>query len=92
MKSGQYAYIQLRHDFDGIFQTILKPNNMSRQQINNQRDRKTEETRRDAASHAGRYSRSSKDPRPEETRKDHTRQVSGPDRYVLNDLYERSSV
>ena len=64
---------------------------MSRQYNNNQRDRKTEEPKRDAASNGGRFSRSSKDNRPDDSRRN-TRNVNGLDRYTLNDLYERSSM
>jgi hypothetical protein len=65
---------------------------MSRQYNNNQRDRKSEESKRDAASNAGRYSRNNKENRPDDSRRGITRQVSGLDRYSLNDLYERSSI
>ena len=65
---------------------------MSRQEPNNQRDRKTEGLKRDAASNAGRSARSQRDNKPEEERKGSTRHVHSLDRQTLNDLYERSSI
>jgi hypothetical protein len=65
---------------------------MSRQN-NNQRERKMERPGRDAASHSDRQSRNGKDSRPDDNReKNNTRDVSGLNRYTLNDLYERSSI
>ena len=65
---------------------------MSRQNRNTERDRKSEESKRDVASSNQRYSRHNR----EESRNDQDRNemshISGLDRYRLNDLYERSSI
>ncbi|MGZ5287823.1 MAG: hypothetical protein ACXWV0_01725 [Flavisolibacter sp.] len=58
----------------------------------NQRDSKTKELKRDAASNAGRGARNQKEYKPEEERKGATRQVIALNRNTLNDLYERSSI
>lgn len=65
---------------------------MLRQNRNSVRDRKSEELKRDAASNNEREARQNR----EESRGDQDRselsQISGLDRYRLNDLYERSSI
>lgn len=70
----------------------LKPQIMSRQNRNQVRERKTEETKRDVSNSNQRYSRQQR----EEDRNDQQRMdqpdMSGLDRYRLNDLYERSSL
>jgi hypothetical protein len=64
---------------------------MSRQNRNQERDRKTEQSKRDFAG----GERSSRQER-EETRDEQLRQqvnnISGLDKHRLNDLYERSSM
>ena len=65
---------------------------MSRQSRTSERDRKSAEPKRDVANSNDRYSRNHR----EESRNDQDRtgmnNISGLDRYRLNDLYERSSI
>lgn len=64
---------------------------MSRQNRNQVRVRKTEESKRDVAGSSERFSRQQR----EEGRNDQRQQVSdisGLDKHRLNDLYERSSM
>jgi hypothetical protein len=64
---------------------------MSRQNRNQVRDRKIEESKRDVVGSNERYLRQQR----EETRNDqrqHASDLSGLDKHRLNDLYERSSM
>ena len=66
---------------------------MDRQNNRTQRERKPEGQRRDAASSPGRFSRNDKEPRlSNERQREDIFQTSGLNRYILNDLYERSSI
>lgn len=65
---------------------------MSRQNRNTARDRKSEEPKRDVASSNERYSRHNREESRNEQERNETGNVSGLDRYRLNDLYERSSI
>jgi hypothetical protein len=56
------------------------------------RDRKTEETKRDAAGSNERYSRQNRDESRNMQERSELSQISGLDRHRLNDLYERSSI
>jgi hypothetical protein len=64
---------------------------MSRQNRNPERDRKNEEMKRDVADVNERYQESSRESRENREQKDSIN-ISGLDRYRLNDLYERSSI
>lgn len=63
---------------------------MSRQNRNTVRDRKSEEAKRDVANNE-RYPRQSRE-EPRNQDRNEMSQISGLDRYRLNDLYERSSI
>lgn len=62
---------------------------MSRQSRNTGRDQKSEYIKRDAAE-ASRYVKDHREQRTNSVRNDHNN-ISGLNRYRLNDLYERSS-
>lgn len=64
---------------------------MSRQNRNPERDRKTEDTKREVAASNERYQRTDAEDRDSDQEKDFN-QISGLDRYGMNDLYERSSI
>lgn len=64
---------------------------MSRQSRNTVRDRKSEEPKRDVANSNERYYRHNRESRIEQERNE-SGNISGLDRYRLNDLYERSSI
>lgn len=63
---------------------------MSRQNRNQLRDRKTEESKRDVANSNERLRQQREDNRNDDRRS--MSEISGLDRYRLNDLYERSSI
>jgi hypothetical protein len=63
---------------------------MSRQNRNQLRDRKTEESKRDVANSNERSRQQREDNRNDDRRSGSD--ISGLDRYRLNDLYERSSI
>lgn len=63
---------------------------MSRQSRNNERDRKSANIKRDAAE-ASRSLKDHREPRSHSGRNDFSN-ISGLNRYRLNDLYERSSI
>jgi len=65
---------------------------MSRQNRNSVRDRKSEEPKRDVASSNERYSRNSREENRNDQGRNDASNISGLDRYRLNDLYERSSI
>ena len=65
---------------------------MSRQNRNSVRDRKSAEPKRDVASSNERYSRQSREESRNDQERNEMSQISGLDRYRLNDLYERSSM
>lgn len=65
---------------------------MSRQNRNIERERKSEETKRDVASNNQRYSRQSREESQNIQDRNEQGQINGLDRYRLNDLYERSSI
>ena len=66
---------------------------MDRQNNRSQTERKPEGQRRDAASSPGRFSRNDKDPRfSDDRQREDIFQTSGLNKYILNDLYERSSI
>jgi hypothetical protein len=67
---------------------------MSQQSRNSGRDRKNEYEKRDAASSPDRNSRNERESRGDNDRErnDDFSQISGLNRYRLNDLYERSSI
>jgi hypothetical protein len=65
---------------------------MSRQNRSTARDRKSEEPKRDVAGRNERYTRQDRDESRDEQERSETNQISGLDRYRLNDLYERSSI
>lgn len=64
---------------------------MSRQNRNTVRDRKSEEPKRDVGSNERDSRQSREESRNLQDRGEMT-QISGLDRYRLNDLYERSSI
>jgi hypothetical protein len=70
----------------------LKTTTMSRQNRNTERDRKSEEPKRDVAGSNERYSRQDRTSSRNEQDRNETNTISGLDRYRLNDLYERSSI
>lgn len=65
---------------------------MERSNNRNPRERKPEVSRRDAASSAGRYSRSEREPGQDHPHRAQVSGISGLDKQRLNDLYERSSI
>ena len=65
---------------------------MSRQNRNQVRDRKSEELKRDVANSNDRYSKPQREENRNERQRDELGNISGLDRYRLNDLYERSSL
>ena len=65
---------------------------MSRQSRNTVRDRKSEEPKRDIADSNERYSRNNKESSRNDEGRSQVTNISGLDRYRLNDLYERSSM
>jgi hypothetical protein len=84
-------------DFTGtiLFQTntfTLKQKIMSRQNRNQVRDRKTEESKRDVAGSNERYLREQGEETRNEQRREQLSNISGLDKHRLNDLYERSSL
>jgi len=64
---------------------------MSRQSRTTERDRKSEEPKREVAAGNERYSKENRDDSRNQDRIELS-QISGLDRYRLNDLYERSSI
>lgn len=75
------------------FECTLKTKLMARQNNNrnSEREQKTGEQRRDAASHVLRFDGPSREPRYGQERERGVREVSM-NRNYLNDLYERSSI
>jgi len=65
---------------------------MSRQNRNQLRDRKTDESKRDIAADSDRYSRQNREETPSAHQRTEASDISGLDKYRLNDLYERSSI
>jgi len=65
---------------------------MSRQNRNSARDRKSAENKREAANSNERFSRHHREELRNEQDRSEMTQISGLDRYRLNDLYERSSI
>lgn len=66
---------------------------MSRQNRNQERERKGEETKRDVSANNERYSKSGREAsRNDQFRNDDPRNLNGLDKHRLNDLYERSSI
>lgn len=70
----------------------LKPKIMSRQNRNQVRDRKNLESKRDVANSNERPSRQQREDNRNDYRRTDLNDISGLDRYRLNDLYERSSL
>jgi hypothetical protein len=64
---------------------------MSRQSRTTERDRKTDELKRDVASNEH-YSRQNREESRTNDDRNELTQISGLDKYRLNDLYERSSI
>jgi len=64
---------------------------MARQNRNTLRDRKGEEPKRDVANN-DRFSRTGREESRNQQERTTLSQISGLDRYRLNDLYERSSI
>lgn len=64
---------------------------MSRQNRNTEREQKNEEQKRDVAASNERYSKPNRDDARHQNRNE-MGQISGLDKYRLNDLYERSSL
>ena len=65
---------------------------MSRQSRNQLRDRKNEESKRDMSNSSERYPRQQREENRSSYQRTELRDISGLDRYRLNDLYERSSI
>ena len=70
----------------------LKPKIMSRQNRNQERERKNVEVKRDVAQSGNRDSRQSREHARNKQERDEMSDISGLDRHRLNDLYERSSL
>lgn len=65
---------------------------MSRQNRNQVRERKTEESKRDVANSNERDPRQQREENRSDERRMEPGDINGLDRYRLNDLYERSSI
>lgn len=65
---------------------------MSRQNRNQARDRKTEETKRDVTNSNERYSKSQREESSNKDQRMEHDDINGLDKYRMNDLYERSSL
>jgi hypothetical protein len=65
---------------------------MSRQSRNQLRDRKNDESKRDVSNSSERYPRQQREENRSGYQRTQLRDISGLDRYRLNDLYERSSI